>query len=317
MSTKSTDNPSMNAKAWFMLIVLAVLWGGSFFFVEIAVEAIPTFSLVLLRVGLGAFGLWCYLLLRRRTLPWRLTFWWPFFVIALLNNAVPFSLLVWGQSHIAGGLASILNATTPFFAVIVASLLVQEEKLTLNRVIGATIGFMGVAVLIGPDILSTLGDSVLAQIACLGAALSYAFAGVFARKSSVFKTAPDQAATAQLTAATVLLLPVTMIADSPNELTIPSFSVVCAILSLGFLATSCAYVVYFKILATAGAVNLLLVTFLVPVTAMFLGIAVLGEVISETQVLGAVAIGIALSVIDGRLVSYVLDLLSPHRRKAS
>jgi drug/metabolite transporter (DMT)-like permease len=316
-NANTNTTPSMTGKAWLMLITLSILWGGSFFFVEVAVNEVPTFTLVLFRVGLGALGLWGYLLLRRRALPMNWTFWWPFFVMAFLNNVVPFTLIVWGQSHIASGLASILNAATPFFTVILASLLISEERFTINRIVGVIIGFFGVAILIGPDFLATIGDSVLAQLACLGAAVSYAFAGVFARKSTIFKARPADAATAQLTAAAILILPVAIFADGPATLALPSMPAVASILGLGFLATSIAYVLYFRILATAGAVNLLLVTFLVPVTAVVLGVLVLGEVMTEMQILGAIGIAIALSVIDGRPIKFLKSFTSPHRRNAS
>jgi drug/metabolite transporter (DMT)-like permease len=300
-----------------MLIALSILWGGSFFFVGVAVDEMPTFTLVMFRIALGAAGLWLFLLLRRRTLPMNWQFWWPFFVMATWNNVVPFTLLIWGQSHIASGLASILNAATPFFAVMLASLLIQEERFTLNRIIGVVIGFLGVVVLIGPDLLTMVGDSVLAQLACLGAALSYAFAGVFARKSTIFQARPADAATAQLTAATILILPVAVMTHEPSDLTLPSMAAVASILGLGFLATSIAYVLYFRILATAGAVNLLLVTFLVPLTAVVLGAAILGEVMTGMQILGSVGIAVALAVIDGRPVKFFKSFISPHRRNAS
>ncbi len=295
--------PNMNARAWAMLITLSILWGGSFFFVEVAVADIPTFTLVLFRVGIAAITLWIWLAVRRQRVPLTWTFWRPFFIMALVNNAVPFSLFVWGQSHIASGLASILNASTPFFTVILASLAVKEERITFNRLIGVALGFVGVVILIGPDILGGLGGDALAQLACLGGALSYAIAGVFARKSAIFAISPETAATAQLTAASFLLVPVVLLVDGISGFGFSSFPVAGAVLALAIASTAYAYVLYFRILAAAGAVNLLLVTFLVPLTAVFLGAVILGEILSGSQIAGALAIVIALAIIDGRLIA--------------
>jgi drug/metabolite transporter (DMT)-like permease len=220
--------------------------------------------------------------------------------MGLLNNAIPFSLIVWGQSHIASGLAAILNATTPLFTVLVAHLLTTDEKLTAGRILGVIIGLAGVAIMIGGDALDTLGVNVTAQIACLAAALSYALAGVFGRRFRAMGVTPLETAAGQVTASSLVLLPMMMIVDKPWSLPVPSASTIGALVGLAALSTSLAYILYFRILATAGATNLLLVTFLIPVSAIILGTCFLDEGIHARQLLGMTLIGCGLVAIDGR-----------------
>jgi drug/metabolite transporter (DMT)-like permease len=221
--------------------------------------------------------------------------------MGLLNNVIPFSLIVWGQTQIASGLASILNATMPLFTVLVAHVLTSDDRLTRPRVAGLAIGFAGVVVLIGPEALQGLGGDVLAQLAILAAAITYAFASVFGRRFKRMGIPPLATAAGQVTASTFLLLPVTLLVDRPWSLPMPSAEIWAAILGLALLSTALAYVVFFRILASAGSVNLSLVTFLIPVSAILLGALVLGEQLHATDFLGMALIGGGLICIDGRL----------------
>ena len=170
----------MTALEWGMLVSLSVLWGCSFFFTGLAVRELPPFTVVVGRVGLAALILLIVMRLLREKVPTGLHIWGAFFGMGFLNNAVPFSLIVWGQSHIASGVASILNATTPLFTVIVAHWLTADEKMTGGRFLGVVVGLIGAAVMIGSEALRTIGVDIVAQLACLAAAGSYAFAGIFA-----------------------------------------------------------------------------------------------------------------------------------------
>ena len=215
-----------------------------------------------------------------------------------LNNLIPFSLIVWGQTHIASGLAAILNATTPLFTVVLGHLLTRDEKMTPMRLIGVLIGLAGVTLMFGAEVLGGLGLAIVAQFAVLGAAISYACAGLFGRR---FKdTPPLVTATGQLTATTVLMLPLVLLVDRPWTLPAPSPSTWAAIIALALLCTAVAYVIYFRILAAAGATNLLLVTFLIPVSAIGLGVTVLGERLGPEHLAGMALIGLGLAAIDGR-----------------
>ncbi len=290
----------MGATDWALLIALSLLWGGSFFFVEVALAGLPPFTLVWLRVALAALALQLFLSLAGRgpAAGWRV--WLAFFGMGLLNNAIPFSLIVWGQTQIASGLAAILNATTPMFTVLVAHAATRDERMTGGRLAGVAIGFAGVAVMLGPDALAGLGDDLLAQLACLGAALSYAVAGVFGRRFKRLGVKPAQTAAGQVTASSLLLLPLVLIVDRPWALALPGADVWAAVIALALASTALAYILYFRILATSGATNLLLVTLLIPVTAILLGVLVLGERLAPVQLAGMALIALGLAAIDGR-----------------
>lgn len=298
----ATTNRAMGSLEWSLLLALSILWGGSFFFVELIVDALPPLTIVLLRVGLAAIALNLVLFATGQRMPWDIRIWRNFAAMGCLNNLIPFCLIVWGQTQIAGGLASILNATTPIFTVIVAHWLTADEKLTPGRCLGVALGFAGVVVLIGIDTIYGTGDHGFAQLAVLVGALSYAFAGIFGRRFHELDVSPMQTATGQLTMATVFLLPVALIVDQPWVLAQPSAIAFGAIAGLALLSTALAYILYFRILATAGATNLLLVTFLIPVSAISLGALFLGERLEWSQILGMSLIGLGLFAIDGRLI---------------
>ena len=291
---------SLGPLEWSMLGGLSVLWGGSFFFVEVAIATLPPLTLAGLRVGLAAAALNLVLLAMGRTLPRQRSVWAAFFAMGLLNNAIPYSLIAWGQTHLASGLAAILNATTPLFTLVVAHVGTRDERLTAARLGALAIGFAGVVVMVGADALGGVGTRTLAQVAVLGAALAYACAGVFGRRFAALGVAPTVAATGQVTASSLLLVPVAAVADRPWTLAAPTLDTWAALLGLALASTALAYVLYFRILATAGATNLLLVTFLIPVSAIALGTALLGERLAGHHGVGMGLIGLGLAAIDGR-----------------
>lgn len=302
MQTPVAINRTMTPTEWGMLLTLSVLWGGSFFFTGVAITQLPPLTIVVLRVGLAALILNVVILALGLRMPRDGRAWAAFFAMGLLNNVVPFCLIVWGQTHIASGLAAILNATTPLSTVVVAHLLTSDEKMTGNRLAGVLIGLLGVMLMIGPEVLEGLGTNVVAQLAVLAAAISYAFAGVYGRRFRRMGVAPIITATGQVTASTLMLLPVAFLVDRPWMLAMPSLPVWEAVLGLAALSTALGYVLNFRILAAAGATNLLLVTFLIPVSAIMLGSLVLGERLDMKHFVGMAMIGAGLAAIDGRLL---------------
>jgi len=295
----------MNLRVWIWLLSLSVLWGGSFFFAKVAVAELGPLTVVFGRVALAALALNFVVVSTGRSLFRRGTPWPAFAVMGLLNNLIPFSLIFWGQTQIASGLASILNATTPLFTLVVAHLATRDERITAAKGMALLIGFAGVVVLLGPDLLVGGRSGLAGQVACLTAALSYAFAGVYGRRFQAMRVAPTQAAAGQVTASAMLILPIMLLVDRPWMLpALPAVSVWAALAGLALLSTALAYVLYFRILAAAGATNLLLVTFLIPVTAILLGTAFLGERLEPRQSAGMALIGIGLAVLDGRLVAW-------------
>lgn len=284
-----------------MLLALATVWGGSFFFHSIAVRELPVFTVVVLRVSLAAVVLLMIMRLQGERLPRDRRVWIAFFGMGLLNNAIPFSLIVWGQQYITSGIASILNASTPLFTVILAHFLTSDERMTRGKFVGVLIGFAGVAVMIGLDALRDLGVGIVAQLLCVGGAISYAFAGIYGRRFKDMGITPLSTATGQVIASSFIMLPLVIVLDRPWTMPPPSLTTIGALIGVAAISTALAYVLYFRILATAGATNLLLVTFLIPVSAILLGTAVLGETLLPRHFSGMALISVGLAAIDGRL----------------
>ncbi len=294
----------MNARVWAMLVLLSILWGGSFFFVGVVVTDLPPLTIVTLRVGIAAMTLWVIALMIGLRPPKELRVWGAFLRMGLLNNVIPFALIVWGQTQIASGLASILNAATPIFAVVVAGILLPDERTTLLKLAGVAIGFVGVVVMIGLPALSG-NDSLIAQLAVIAATLSYAFAGVYGRRFKAMGVNPMITAAGQVTASTIILVPITLIVDCQLDITGVSSETWAAITGLAVLSTAIAYILYFKILELAGATNVLLVTLLVPVSAILLGSLFLNESLEAIHFVGMLLIALGLSAIDGRLWNWL------------
>ncbi len=298
--TQATSRP-MNAREWAMLIALSIVWGGSFFFNEIAIRQLPVFTVVVCRVALAAVILLGVLRLTGQRLPRGRGVWAAFFGMGMLNNVIPFSLIVAGQQQVASGVASILNAATPLFGVVLAHLLTRDEKLTPLKLAGVVVGFLGVAVMIGPDAVGGLGGHLGAQVMILAGAASYAFAGIFGRRFKAMGVTPMATATGQVIASSVILLPMVLVVDRPWTLAVPGWDAVAALIGVAAISTAFAYLLYFRLLASAGATNLLLVTFLIPVSAILLGVTFLSETLLPRQLAGMALIGLGLSLIDGRL----------------
>lgn len=292
----------MSRSDWAILLILSVLWGGSFFFIGIAIHSVTPLTLVLLRVSLASAFLWVWRLVRREPLGLSMKVAPALTVLALFNNVLPFILFAWAQRTIPSGLASILNATTPIWGVIVAHLFTHDERMTPAKIVGVLLGFVGVAVMIGAELLGKLGTDVLAQLACLFATLSYALAGVWGRRFRRIGVAPVGVAAGSLTAAALVLVPMVLLFEPPWHATGPAPEAWAALMGLAFFCTALAYILYFKLLASAGATNSLLVTFLIPVTAILLGTFVLGEQLAPRHFVGMALIGLGLAAIDGRLL---------------
>jgi drug/metabolite transporter (DMT)-like permease len=289
----------MSLRDWTLLFTLGLLWGGSFFFAAIAVTEIPPLVLVLFRVALAAAALHIYLAARGPSFRLALPMAGSFLVLGLVNNVIPFSLMFAGQTEIGAGLAAVLNATTPFWTVLLANVLTEDEKFTPAKLIGILLGIAGTAVMIGPGLLAGLGGPVWAKLCLIGTALSYAFAVIFARR---FRGVPPAVvATGQLTASTAIMAPVILFLYGPGIVLMGSATVWAAVLALALVSTALAYIIYFTIIASAGATNASLVTLLVPLSAILLGAIFLAERLEAFELAGMALILLGLLVIDGRL----------------
>lgn len=284
----------MRRSDWVLLIVLSLLWGGSFMFVEVALRGLPPVSVVFGRVALAALILGGVLAARGLALPRRA--WGAALVMGFLNNAVPFTLFALAQGRIDGALAAIVNATTPLWTVVVAHLFTTDERITPAKAAGLAFGICGVAVMVG----GASGGEALAIIACLGAALSYGFAGVWGRRFKRMGVPPLATAFGQVTAASLLLLPVWLLHDRPWALPAPGAGPLLAVLAMAVLSTALAYLIFFRLLASAGPTNLSLVTFLIPVSAAAMGVMFLNEALLPRHLAGFLLIAAGLVAMDGR-----------------
>jgi drug/metabolite transporter (DMT)-like permease len=296
---------TMNRTDWLILGILAVIWGGAFFFIGVAVRHVPPLTYVWLRLTIAAVAMWSFLYFKGQRLGLPREVWGSILLLALLNNALPFTLFGWGQTHIASGLASILNATTPIWGVVVAHFLTHDERMSPRKIAGVLLGFGGVATMIGPSLLSSLGANALAQLACVTASLSYALAAVWARRFRRMGVSPMSVTTGQLTAGALMMLPMSMLIDKPWTHAFPPLSAWGAIASLALFCTAFGYVLYFRLIETSGATNALLVTLLVPPVAILLGWLFLGEHLAPQDFLGLGLIALGLAAIDGRLISAI------------
>ena len=292
----------MTTRHWALLIILSILWGGAFFFAAIAVKELPPLTLVFCRVFIAALSLYIFLKISGQKLPSDAKIWAAFLVMGLLNNIIPFSLLFWAQTTISSGLASILNATTPIFSILVAHFVLADERITFNKFIGVLLGFIGVAVLLGGAALTSSNLAIMSIVACLAAALSYGFAGVFGRRFKRLGIKPSVSAFGQLTGSSVLMLPLIIVFDQPWTLSLPGQTALLSVLTLAIVSTAIAYLIFFNLLASVGAVNVMLVTLLVPVSAIILGSLFLDEQLETRHYLGMSLILLGLIAVDGRLL---------------
>lgn len=289
---------TMTASDWLLLILLSVLWGASFFFVELAVDDIPPFTLALARCAIAAVFLLVYVRINGFALPRDAATWRSLAVLAALNTLFPFTLIFWGQTHIASSLAGILNATAPLFSIVIAHFATTDERMTAARAAGVVIGFVGAVVMIGVDALGDVGVHVLAQLAIVAAAFCYASAGVYGRRFKAYP--PSVIAVSIMMLGSCMLLPLALLIDRPWALAMPSAVAFASTIGLGLVSTGVAFLIYFRVLARAGAVNFQLVAFLIPVSAILLGVGVLGEHLESRHVVGMAAIALGLAIIDGR-----------------
>ena len=291
-----------------MLVTLSLVWGGSFFFNGVAVAELPVLTIVLGRVGFAAMVLFVFMKWAGLVMPVGRQIWQAFFWMGFLNNVIPFRLIVWAQGYVTSGYASIINATTPLFAVLVAHFATDDEALTLPKLTGVLLGFTGVALLVGPDAFAGMSFYLGAQLALLTAALSYGVAVSFGRRFRRLSVSPIATATGQVTASTILLTPIVALVDRPWSLPMPGGGVVLSVIGLALLSTAFAYFLYFRILETAGATNLSSVTLLVPVSAIALGVFFLDEILLIRHLIGMVVIGLGLLAIDGRILRLLARL---------
>ena len=288
----------MRARNWGLLLVLALLWGSSFFFYKVLVAALPPITVVLGRLGIAALAMNLWLWAQGQRMPLEVRLWLRFLLLGFLNCSFPFVLIAWGETRIASGMASILSATTPIFMMAVAHWATEDEKLSPGKALGIVFGLMGVVVLVGPTAFQG-ASAVWGQLAVIASSFLYGLGGVYSRR---FKDmSPLQAATGQMTGATLLLIPLSLLIDRPWNLAMPHLDVWAAWLAIALVNTALAYVVYYRMVANVGVTYISLVTFLIPIIALFLGSMFLDESVSWRALAGMAIIALGLAATDERL----------------
>jgi len=270
-----------------LLLILGTIWGASYLFIKVIVAEVPAFTLVAGRLTLAAIIMWGILRARGLSLPRSLRMWRAYAVLGVLGAAVPYSLISWGEQYISSGLASLLQATTPIFTVILAHFLTNDERVSIAKIMGASIGFVGVGILMLPDLRQGLQANLLGQLAIVGSSLCYAGAAIYAR--SRLRGQPALvSATGQLTMGMVYTLPASLLIDRPFDLS-PSLPVLASWLVLTILGTVVAYVIYFTLIERSSATFTTMVTYIIPVNGLILGALVLNESLDVTT-LGSLAL---------------------------
>lgn len=290
---------SLSARDWGLLVSLSVLWGSSFFFAKIAVAEIPPLTLVALRVAIAGLALQIVLLAKGHGSPVTDRRFPALFLLGVINNVIPFSLLFWAQQTLPAGLAAIFNATTPIFTMMLATLFTADDRATPLKVAGIGLGFAGVVLMLGTGLAAGATGHLVAELACLGAALSYGFSALLARRLAA--APPVFLATGQFTGASLVIVPLALIVDAPWTLSTPSLPAIGAVLALALASSAFGYLLYFAIIRSAGATNASLVTYLVPMTAILLGTVFLNERLGLADYGGMALIIGGIALAQGRL----------------
>ncbi|MFD1765577.1 DMT family transporter [Sphingorhabdus buctiana] len=298
-----TQSPKLDGTGWLLIGILSILWGGAFFLIEVGLRSYPPITLVFMRLVLAVPPMWIAMRLMGQRLPSEARVWGLLAVVGALNCALPFILFFWGQQYLDSGYASILNATTPLWGVITAHFLTSDEKATPARILGVLIGMAGIVVMVGPEAMKGLSNNLLAQIACMISTIFYSFAAIYGRRLSQTELTPMAVATGQTMMAALMMVPVVVLVDQPWTMATPRLDSTLAGLTLALFSTALAYTLYFRLIDRSGASNAQLVAFLMPILAVILGIAFLGESLSGGQIVGAALIAIGLAILDGRLVA--------------
>ena len=296
---------TLGTAEWLLIMLHSVLWGASFFFGAVAIREIPSLTITGFRAIPASIIVVGVCLSMGLAIPLRAGYWGRMFVLGILNNIAPMLLILWAQHQVASGVAAVFNATTPLFVVVIAHFASADERFSWNKGLGLLVGIAGVSVLVGTNVTSGTTGGVLAKAALLAAAMCYALAGIFARRTS--REAPFVIAAGQLLAALAMALPLALIVDRPFALPMPSAVAMGAVLGIGIFSSALASLVYFTVIKRAGATNGLLVTLLLPITPLVLGALFLGEHVSGREFAGAGIIALALVILDGRLLRRLFD----------
>ena len=295
-----TPQKHISARAWGELLLLAMIWGGSFIANRLAINEIGVLGTVAFRVCGACLLLWMYVALRGLPVPRSPRIWGAFLVMGALNNAIPFSLITWAQLTVPSGLAAILNASTALMGVVVASIVFRDERLTGRRLGGVLLGLSGVTVVIGLQALTALDLTSLGQLAIILASICYAFASTFGRHFATGQP-PEVAAAGMLTVSSLIMVPLALAHDG-----VPNFAAwhPATFVALGYhgiVSSALAFLCFYRLLRVAGAGNASLVTLMIAPVSVVVGAVLFGETLTAADYAGFVLLALGLLVIDGRV----------------
>ena len=299
--SQAPSQTRINRLSWLNMALLALIWGGSFLAIRVALEQVGVLTTVAFRVGLAALALWAYVFARGLPVPRGARWIGTCVFLGVFNNIVPFCLIVWGQTHIPSGMAGILNASNVIFTVGLAALVFHDERLTARKTLGVVLGLAGVTLTIGPGLLGHLDLTSLGQLAVLGASLSYAVSAVFSRHTTR-GLRPEVVAAGMLTVSCLVMIPAAIWVEGVPSL--PYAARTWAALGyISLLSSAFAYILYYRVLQTAGAGNASLVTLMIAPVAVVLGALTYGEALPPAAYLGLILLAAGMVVIDGRLMA--------------
>lgn len=281
-----------------LLAILALLWGGSYGLIKLALETITPVTLVAVRTALAAGLLWLVVAWRGRAVPREPRIWAQLLVQGSINYMLPFTMITWGQQFVDSSLAGILNSTSPVFVFLFTVLWTRHEALDGTKFAGAAIGLSGVVLIVGYEALSGIGAATAGQVAIVLATACYGMAAIYGRRFAGIS--PVVVAAATLTLAALCLIPASFIVEQPLALD-PSRRSILALVALSALSTAVAFVIYFRLMNTLGSLGAASVAYLRAAIAALIGVMLLGEPFTASLVIGLAAVIVGVAAINGQL----------------
>lgn len=282
---------------WFVFVALGFMWGSSYLFIKIAVDDFGTFTLITLRLLIGAAFLWLVIRATRTPLPRERRIYGHLIVMATINIALPFTLITWAEQSVDSALAAILNSTVPLFVIVIAPAFLPEEPIRVNGLVGLAIGFIGVILLVSPNLIGVRGDP-FGAIALLGSSLTYAIGNVYNRRN-VRGLPPMIPAVFQVTFALLIVAVLALVLEQPWTVT-PELDAWFAVVWLGIFGSGLAYLAYFRLLGRWGATRTALVAYLLPIFGIVLGWLVLDEQVDLTLIVGTALVIAGVAIVNAR-----------------
>jgi drug/metabolite transporter (DMT)-like permease len=289
------DKTAVSSRELALLVLLGLLWGMPYALTKLALATIPPITMVAARVSLAAATLWLFVYLSRKTIPDLRSLVWALFIQGTIACFIPYTFIAFGQQTVDSGLAAILNSTTPFFVCLVSVAWFGQERLSVERALGVTLGLSGVVMIAGGSALFGLGNAMAGQLAIVVAAFSSALSAIYGRRFA--SIAPEVAAAGTLTSAALVLVPLCFLLEAPLSV-VPSAASLAALIVNGIVATAVGFVIYFRLIQTLGSMGVASVGYLKPGFGALIGFTLMGEAMTWTMAAGLVAILLGVAMMN-------------------